>query len=655
MSSNWRMFRRIGGRSERDPIVLASGRRAELRDHQKELYNFQLRLAVSAGVVVVVFFLLLVRFFYVQVIQHDYYHTLAENNRISIVPIIPNRGLILDRNGAVLAHNYAAYTLEITPAKAGDLESLINDLSAIVEVAPKDRKRFRKLLEEGHDFASLPIRTRLNDVEVARFAANKFRFPGVDIRARLFRHYPNGEVASHVIGYIGRLTESDLEKLEAKELATNYTGSDFIGKVGLEGRYEADLHGTTGFEEVETDANGRAVRTLRSTLPVSGNNLLLSLDGRLQDVAERAFGDRRGALVAIEPSTGGMLALVSKPGFDPNLFVDGIDPQNWEALNTSPDHPLNNRALQGMYPPGSTFKPFMAMAALELNKRSPHFTIFDPGYFFLGGAGGHRYRDWKTGGHGMVDLHKSIVISCDTYYYGVAQDLGIDNIHQFMSRFGFGKRTGVDIDGEATGLLPSQDWKMRRFQQKWFTGDTISVGIGQGYNLATPLQLAQAVSILANNGAVFRPHLVRNIQDSQTNKLTSIEVEPVETIPLRPEDLKMVRDAMVDVTRPGGTAAGAGAGAPYRFAGKTGTAQVVAMKQNEKYDERRVLERHRDHALFIAYAPADAPTIALAVLVENGGHGGSTAAPIARKVLDFYLLGKEPEIKPRDDEGGEND
>jgi penicillin-binding protein 2 len=650
------MFRRKGAREERDPIVLGGGRRAELRDHQKELHNFQTRLVVCAGVVLVVFFLLLIRFFYLQVLQHDYYHTLAENNRISIVPIIPNRGLMLDRNGAVIAHNYAAYTLEITPSKVGDLESLINELATVVEVAPKDRKRFRKLLEEGHEFASLPIRTRLNDVEVARFAANKFRFPGIDIRARLFRHYPNGEVASHAIGYIGRLTQSDLDKLEDDGLAANYTGSDFIGKVGLEGRYEANLHGTTGFEEVETDANGRAVRTLRSTLPVSGNNLLLSLDARLQEVAERAFGERRGALVAIEPATGGVLALVSKPGYDPNLFVDGIDPQSWEALNGSPDHPLNNRALQGVYPPGSTFKPFMALAALELGKRNPHHAIYDPGYFFLGGGGGHRYRDWKTGGHGMVDMHRSIVISCDTYYYGVAQELGIDNIHEFIGKFGFGRRTGIDIDGEVGGLLPSQEWKMRRFQQKWFAGDTISVGIGQGYNLATPMQLAQAVSVIANKGTVFRPHIVRNIQDSQTNKLTSIEIEPAGTIPLHPQNLDLVRNAMVDVTRPGGTAAVAGAGAQYRFAGKTGTAQVIAMKQNEKYDERRVQERHRDHALFIAYAPADAPTIALAVLVENGGHGASAAAPIARTVMDFYLLGKEPPAKPgARDEGGEND
>lgn len=649
---------RPGGKEvDREPIVLAGARRAELRDHQKELQNFQLRLAVSVGLVLVYFFVLLVRFFYLQVIQHDYYHTLAENNRISIVPIIPNRGLILDRNGAVIAHNYAAYTLEITPNRVADLEALISSLSAVVEIAPKDRKRFRKLLEEGHDFASLPIRTRLNDEEVARFAANKYRFPGVDIRARLFRHYPHGEIASHVVGYIGRLTQGDVDKLEKDGTAANYTGSDFIGKTGLESRYERELHGTTGFEEVETDAGGRAVRTLRNTLPVSGNNLLLAIDARLQEVAERVFGDKRGALVAIEPASGGVLALVSKPGFDPNLFVDGIDPQNWDALNSSPDHPLNNRALQGVYPPGSTFKPFMALTGLELGKRSPHYTIADPGYFILGGSA-HRYRDWKTGGHGMVDMHRSIVISCDTYYYGLAQELGIDNIFNFVSQFGFGKRTGIDIDGEAGGLLPSQEWKMRRFKQKWFAGDTISVGIGQGYNLATPMQLAYATSILANNGVVYRPHVVRHIQNSQTNALTSIEVNPIRTISMKSESIDLVRRAMMDVTRPGGTAGVAGAGASYAIAGKTGTAQVVAMKQNEKYDERRVQERHRDHALFIAYAPAEAPTIALAILVENGGHGGSTAAPIARKVFDFYLLGKEPQVEPAandSDEVTEND
>lgn len=638
-----KLFRRSALRRDTHPLVLAGARRAELRDHQKELQSFQLRLGLMASVILAVFSALLLRLFYVQVIQHDYYHTLAENNRISIVPIVPNRGLILDRNSAVLAHNYAAYTLEITPSKAGKLEGLINELSEVVDITPRDRKRFRKVLDEGHDFSSAPIRTRLSDEEVARFATNKYRFPGVDIRARLFRHYPNGEVASHVLGYMGRINKRDVERLEELGVKPNYAGSDFIGKIGLEGRYEQELHGTTGFEEVETDAGGRAVRTLRSRLPISGNNLLLSLDARLQNVAEQVFGNRRGALIAIEPATGGILALMSKPGFDPNLFVDGIDPQNWDLLNNSPDHPLNNRALQGVYPPGSTFKPFMALAALELGKRSPGYSIADPGYFSLGGS--HRWRDWKQAGHGVVDLHKSIVVSCDTYYYGLAHDMGIDNIHKFVGQFGFGKRTGIDIDGEAGGLLPSEEWKMKRFKQKWYPGDTISVGIGQGYNLATPMQLAQATAVLANRGVVFRPHIVRQIQNSQSGALTSIEPQPVGHVQLASENVQRITDAMVDVLKPGGTAVVAGSGAEYRIAGKTGTAQVIGIKQNERYDERRINERHRDHALFIAYAPADAPTIAVAVLVENGGHGSSSAAPVARKVMDFYLLGKEPKLE----------
>jgi penicillin-binding protein 2 len=615
-------------------------RKVELRDHQRELYYFQMRLAIVGGAVLFAFFILFVRFFYVQVVQHDYYHTLAEQNRIFVVPVVPNRGLILDRNGVVLAHNFAAYTLEITPTQVQDLPGLINELSTLVEITAKDRKRFQKLLEEGHDFASIPIRTRLNDEEVARFAVNRYRFPGVEINARLFRHYPNIDVASHVVGYIGRISDGDVEQLRKDGTAANYSASDYIGKVGLEQRYEKQLRGITGYEHVETDANGRSVRTLRSILPVSGHNLLLALDARLQQVAEQVFGDRRGSLVAIEPKTGGVLALVSKPGFDPNLFVEGIDPQNWDALNNSPDHPLNNRALQGVYPPGSTFKPFMALAGLELGKRKAGFTISDPGYFVLGG-GGHVYRDWKAGGHGMVDLHKAVVQSCDTYFYGLAQELGIDAIHQFIGQFGLGQRTGIDIDGEVAGLLPSQEWKQRRFRQKWFVGDTISVGIGQGYNLTTPLQLAQATAILANDGRVFRPHVVKHIQDSQTDALTTIEPQPIAEIPLKAENIRRVRDSMVDVTRPGGTAAWAGMNAKYLFAGKTGTAQVIGMK-GQKYDEERIQERHRDHALFIAYAPADDPKIALAILIENGGHGGSTAAPIARQVIDFYLLGKEP-------------
>jgi penicillin-binding protein 2 len=613
----------------------------ELKNPEHELRHFRLRLTVAAGFVLVLFVVLLGRFAWLQIVQHDYYLTKAEDNRISIVPAVPNRGVITDANGVVLARSYSAYTLEITPSKVTDLEQTINDLAEVVDIQVKDRKRFRKTLDESKGFESLPIRNRLSDEEVARFAANRYRFPGVDIRARLFRQYPLGASSSHVLGYIGRINDLDLDSIEKAGLGANYRGTDHIGKAGLEQSYERDLHGTTGSEQVEVDAGGRAVRVLARSPPVSGNNLTLTLDTKLQKVVEKSFGERRGALVAIDPRTGGILALVSMPGFDPNLFVDGIDPQNWDLLNNSIDRPMIDRALNGTYPPGSTFKPYMALAALELGKRTPQQTIFDPGYFNFGD---HRFRDDKPGGHGTVDMYKSIVASCDTYYYMLANDLGIDNIANFMRDFGFGSRTGIDIDGESEGVLPSQDWKHRRFhkpeQQKWYAGETISVGIGQGYNAYTPLQLAQAVATLANDGVMFRPHLVNYVEDAKTGQRTYIEPKPMRTLALKPENIEFIKRAMVGVIREG-TGAPAFKGASYVAAGKTGTAQVVALKENRN-DYSRVKERNRDHALFIAFAPVDNPKIALAVLVENSGFGGTAAAPIARAVLDYYLLGKLP-------------
>ncbi|MBI4937654.1 MAG: penicillin-binding protein 2 [Nitrosomonadales bacterium] len=620
-------------------------RRVELKNIQREIYHFRLRLVLSLGFVLFMLLVLLARFVYLQVVKHSHYQTLAENNRISVVPIVPNRGLILDRNGVVLAHNYSGYTLEITPSKTGGLEATIEQLAQIVEIQPKDRKRFKKLLAERHDFESLPIRTRLSDEEVARFAAQRYRFPGVEIKARLFREYPYRELTSHLIGYIGRINESDIQQLEEDDRAANYRGSDYIGKTGIEQSYENELHGKTGIEQVEVDAGGRGVRVLSRTPPVSGNDLVLTLDAKLQQVAEQAFGNYRGALVAIDPNNGEVLAFVSRPGYDPNLFVDGIDEQSWSELNNSPDVPLNNRALRGQYPPGSTIKPFMALAGLHYNKRAPGYTISDPGYYTLPGSS-HQYRDWKKGGHGSVDLFKSVVISCDTYYYGLATELGIDNMHAYLSRFGFGKKTGIDLEGEAAGLLPSQEWKQKRYQQKWYAGDTVSAGIGQGYDLVTPMQLAYATAILANDGAGYRPHLVRQVQHAGSNGPAAPEIRPDFELKFNPEHLALVKRAMTAVTQPGGTAAGAGAGAPYGIAGKTGTAQVVGMKQGEQYIESQVQERLRDHAWFIAFAPADKPKIALVVLAENGGHGGSTAAPIARKVLDYYLLGKVPQPLP---------
>lgn len=622
--------------------------------HDSDIERFRFRVVIAASVVVLGFAILFARFFYLQVIQHDYYATRAEDNRISLVPIAPNRGVIMDRNGIVLARNYTAFTLEITPSKIENLDAMIEDLGKLVEIESKDRRRFRKLLDESRSFESLPIRTRLSDQEVARFAANRYRFPGVEVKARLFRQYPLGSRASHAIGYINRINKTDLEIIEKNEQAANYRGTDHIGKTGLEQKYEFQLHGETGYEEVEIDAGGHAIRSLSRTPPVSGNNLTLTLDAKLQEITEQAFGDRRGALVAIEPSTGGILALVSTPTFDPNLFVDGIRSDEWDLLNNSPDRPMVNRALNGAYPPGSTFKPFMALAALEIGKRTAGQTISDPGFYNFGG---HHFRDDKKGGHGTVDMYKSIVHSCDTYYYMLANDLGIDNIARFMGSLGLGSRTGIDIEGESEGVLPSPEWKRRRFksreQQKWYAGETISIGIGQGYNAYTPIQLAQAIAVVANDGVFYRPHLVRYITDTKTGEKVLIEPEPLRTLAWKPENIEIIKKAMVGVNKEG-TGARAFAGAEYVSGGKTGTAQLFSLKGAD-YRAGRLKKELHDHGLFIAFAPADHPKIALAVLVENGGFGSQSAAPIARMVLDYYLLGKLPKGAAKEDDTPEEE
>jgi penicillin-binding protein 2 len=625
----------------------------EFRNPRDELELFRSRLGLAGGFVLLCFGILLARFIWLQVVEYRYYKTRAEENRISLVPIVPNRGLIVDRNGVLLARNYSAYTLEITPSRIAHLEAVIDELSAIIDIQPRDRKRFKRLMEESKNFESLPIRNRLSDEEVARFIAHRYRFPGVDIKARLFRQYPMGDFASHLLGYIGRINDRDLGKIEDKEQEDNYRGTEHFGKTGLEQHYEFELHGTTGFEQVEVDSGGHAVRTLSRSAPVAGNSLTLTVDAKLQQVAEKAFGSRRGAMVAIDPTNGGILALVSVPNYDPNLFVDGIDYQNWEALNNSPDKPMVNRALNGAYPPGSTFKPFMALAALELGKRRPESAIHDPGFFNFGG---HQFRDDKKGGHGVVDMYASIVHSCDTYYYQLANDLGIDNISSFMGQFGLGQKSGVDVEGESEGVLPSQAWKKKRFkrpeQQKWYAGETISIGIGQGYNSYTPIQLAQAVATLANDGVMFRPHLVKYITDTKTGVQTPVEPKPIKTIPLKPEHIAVIKNAMVGVNKEG-TGARAFAGAEYVAAGKTGTAQVFSYKGAEHKTEH-MQANLRDHALYIAFAPAEKPTIALAILVENGGFGAQAAAPIARQVLDYYLLGKLPKEPAPTDENTAN-
>ena len=614
----------------------------EFKNIQRELYFFRLRISVAGLFVFICFGLLLSRFLWLQMFKYGDYAAQAEENRISIVPVAPNRGLIVDRNGVVLARNFSAYTLEITPSKLkDDLETVVDDLSRLVDIQPKDRRRFKKLQDDSKNFERTPIRTRLTDEEVARFTAQRYRFPGVDIQARLFRQYPLGGVASHVIGYIGRISQTDAEKIDESEDAANYNGTNSIGKEGVEKSYEKYLHGTTGYEEVEVSAGGRAVRTLSRTPATPGDNLILSIDIRLQKLVEEAFGERRGALIAIEPATGDVLAYVSMPTFDPNLFVDGIDQQSWEELNNSPDHPLINRPLSGSYPPGSTYKPFMALAALELGKRTPANTIFDPGYFFFGN---HKFRDDKEGGHGTVDMYKSIVQSCDTYYYMLAADLGVDAMHDFMKPFGFGQLTGIDLEHERKGLLPSTAWKRAAYrtpaQRKWYAGETISLGIGQGYNSFTPLQLAQATAILANNGVVMKPHLVKLIESGATHLSTPTVPTKSYSIPLQQKNIDFVKKAMVGVTREG-TSARVFAKAEYVSAGKTGTAQVIAIKANEKYDVKKVTERQRDHSLYIAFAPADKPRIAIAVIVENGGFGAEAAAPIVKKALDYYLVGKK--------------
>ncbi|MEO5862058.1 MAG: penicillin-binding protein 2 [Burkholderiales bacterium] len=624
-------------------------------EQQVQLNLFRLRLWFCGVVVVVALSLLAARFYILQVVQHDHYNTLAENNRMSIVPVVPNRGVILDRSGLVLANNFSAYTLEITPNKIADLSATLDQLATLISITPRDRKRFNKLREESHRLDSLPIKNRLTEEEVARFAANRFRFPGVDINARLFRNYPQGLSASHVIGYIGRINDKDLEALEAEGKLSNYRGSDHLGKIGIEESYEDELHGQTGFEQVEIDAGGRAVRSLSREEPVAGNNLILGLDLKLQQITEKAFGKYRGALVAIDPKSGEILAFVSQPGFDPNLFVDGIDQASWDEYSSSPEKPLNNRAIRGVYPPGSTIKPFMALAGLHYGIRTPTTSIFDPGYYSLSGSS-HRYRCWRSGGHGSVALKKSIVISCDTYYYGLAHELGIDRMHDFLGKFGFGQKTGIDVKDEVAGNLPSRAWKNKRFKQVWYPGETVISGIGQGYTLVTPLQLAHATAMIANNGMDIPPHFVKAKQDGRTGEIKPIVYPNRKPANFKLEDLVLVQDAMVAVTQPGGTAARAAAGAEYSFGAKTGTAQVKSMKQGERYDEKTVEERYRDHALFIAYAPAHDPRIALGMIVENGGHGGSTAAPIARQVLDYYLLGKIPAVPiPQSEDSEEHD
>lgn len=614
-----------------------------IRNIQMDLNRFRSRVLVVTMAILIAFGILFLRLFYLQVIRYSELNAAAESNRTAIVPIVPNRGVIMDRNGVVVATNYSAYTLEITPSKViAPVDEVIEQLAAIIEIQTRDKRRFKKQVDESKSIDSVPIRNRLTDEEVARFIAQRYRFPGVEIRARLFRNYPYDQLASHVIGYIGRINTSEKAKIEESEGAGNYRGTEYIGKLGVEQSYENQLHGITGVQEMETSAGGRAVRRLNSSQSVPGNSVVMSLDIKLQKLVEDLYGTRRGALVALEPKTGEVLAFVSKPTFDPNLFVDGIDSDNWQALNESPDKPLLNRALRGTYPPGSTYKPFMALAALQTGKRTEKALISDPGFFMFGN---HRFRDDKEGGHGVVDMYKSIVESCDTYYYLLARDMGVDLIYEQMKPLGLGQITGIDILGESRGVLPSTEWKRTTYkkaeQQRWYSGETISLGIGQGYNSFTMLQLAHATANIANNGLKMRPHIVREVLDVETKVPTPVAKEPIGQLPYSPEYLDIIKRAMIGVNIEG-TSASSFAGAQYVSAGKTGTAQVYTVKQNEKYNAATVDERLRDHALYIAFAPADEPKVALAMVVENSGFGAQNAAPIARRVFDFVILGQYP-------------
>ena len=614
----------------------------ELRNTEVDAVRFRQRAIVIGIVVFLAFTLIVARLVFLQVVRYEDFAERAESNRTSIIPVVPNRGLILDRNGVVLATNYAAYTLEITPSKVANMAETIDALAEIIDIHQRDRRRFKRLMDESRNFDSLPIRTRLTDEEVARFSVQRYRFAGVDVKARLFRSYPLGEVASHAIGYIGRINQTEKAQIqEREEDEANYRGTEYIGKLGIEQSYEAQLHGLTGVEQLETSAGGRAIRRLSGFAATPGSTVMLSLDIGLQKMVEDLFGDRRGALVAINPKNGEVLAFVSKPTFDPNLFVDGIDQESWQALNTSLDRPLINRALRGTYPPGSTYKPFMALAALETGKRAASTVIQDGGTWTFGG---HTFRSHGSA-LGAVDMHRSIVKSSNVYYYSLANELGVDTMHDFMAPFGFGQITGIDVNGEVRGVLPSQDWKRKAYrrpeQKKWYAGETISLGIGQGYNTFTMLQLAQATAVLANNGIKYQPRLLLGTQDAVTRVMQPVPAPPPVNLGYKPANVEVIRKAMVGVTQEG-TSTRVFAGAPYLSGGKTGTAQAVTIGQKDKYNSAKLQEHQRDHAVYIAFAPANDPQIALAVIVENAGWGAGVAAPIARRVFDYVLLGQYP-------------
>ena len=608
----------------------------QLKDHL-----FESRLIMDRAILLLVFggillSVLVFRLLYLQVASHEHFTTLSEDNRVKLQPLPPNRGLIFDRNGILLAENLPSYRLEITPEQVDDMSTTLSALEEIIEIRDIDRSRFEKLLKRKPRFEAIPLRFHMNDEDVARFSVNRHRFPGVDITAGLARHYPQGPLAVHALGYVGRIDEKALQVLDS----SNYRGTSHVGKNGIEKTYEELLHGKVGLQQVETTAQGRIIRVLDRTPPVSGRNLYLTIDSRVQAAAEAAFGDYSGSAIAIDPNNGDILAFVSLPTYDPNPFVNGIDYDDYAALRNNDKEPLFNRALRGQYPPGSTIKPFMGLAGLETGVAGGHSKTYCPGFYRLPGKD-RKYRDWKRTGHGTVDLNIAITQSCDVYFYDLAQSLGIDRIHDYLQHFGFGKPTGIDIQGELPGLLPSREWKRSRRDLPWFPGETIITGIGQGFFLVTPTQLATATAALANGGHMMQPNIVHAEQEAESNELVPHQPQLLETITIgNQQHWDQVIAAMTDVVHSArGTARRIGKDSPYRIAGKTGTAQVFGLKQEEKYDASAIPEKLRDHALFIGFAPVEAPRIAVAVIVENGGGGGSVAAPIARIILDAYLGG----------------
>ncbi|MGA1222721.1 MAG: penicillin-binding protein 2 [Burkholderiaceae bacterium] len=609
---------------------------ATLRDVEHELERFRQRVLVAALFTLLLLLLLALRLTYLQVWQYQDLLARAEANRTAVVPVVPKRGEIRDRNGVVLATNYTSYALQVTPSLVSDMQATLAEVGKLVELSPRTLRRFEQLRKESRAADAITLRNQLSEEEVARFAAQQYRFAGVELAAGLFRVYPLGASASHLVGYIGRVSPRDKAAMQNwdEERQANYRGTDYIGKRGIEEYYEQALHGQSGFAQVETSASGHAVRTLARTPAQAGQNLQLTIDIKLQQLVERLYGGRRGALVAMDPRSGELVALVSMPVFDPNLFVEGIDTESWRTLNESLDTPLLNRAIRGTYPPGSTYKPFMALLALNNGVRQASTVVQDPGYWTFGG---HVFRSHGDGGLGPVNLRTSIVKSSNVYYYTLANEVGVDAIHDFMQRLGFGQRTGIDLRGELSGVLPSQAWKRRHFgkpeQQRWYAGETISLGIGQGYNTFTPLQLAAATAVLVNGGVRVQPHLLRRDSDAPPNTGTPLGYAS--------ESLALVREAMVGVTQEG-TSRGVFAGAGYSSGGKTGTAQAVTIAQDDRYDADKLDERQRDHSLYIGFAPAEAPRLVVAAIVENAGFGSAAAAPIVRRVMDYWLLGQYP-------------